>query len=168
MSDPQGALAIFAEVSVALAGFSGIVIAFGRRTAEALDDLERRRLSNLFILSGLALFVSLFGIALIDSELKDASMLWRGGSATLLLFATPWLVWDVVRVRRLKKSLRARMNTYILYAFNSLAASALLLQFVNLILLGAAWPLLLALVLTIAGAFQQFVLLVRMYVYEKQ
>ena len=94
-------------------------------------------------------------------------MLWRGGSATLLIFATPWLVWDIVRVHRLEKSLRAEMNTYILYAFNSLAAATLLLQLVNLILIGAAWPLLLALVVTIAGAFQQFVLLVQMHIYDK-
>ena len=140
MSDPQGALAIFAEISVALAGFSGIVIAFGRRTRESFNDLERRRPSNLFVLSGLALFTSLFWIVLLNSEVEDPSVLWRAGSAALVVFTVPWLVWDAVRVRRLDQSLRAEMDTYILYTFNSLATATLLLQVGNLILIGSAWP----------------------------
>ena len=162
MPDPQATFSIFAEVSVALAGFSGIVIAFGRRTPGGLTRLEIRRLSNLFILSGVALFVSLAGISLLHLELADPSLLWRSGSAVLFVFATPWLLWDVVRVRRLEKSERAGVNPFVIVTFNFLAVMMLLLQFANWFSIAKPWPLFLGLVLIIVGAFQQFILLVGM------
>jgi len=162
MSDPQATLSIFAEVSVAIAGFSGIVIAFGRRPIGSFSQLEVRRLSNLFILSGLGLFLSLIGISLLHLELMDINLLWRSGSAAVLVLATPWLVWDVTRVRRLEKRERTEVNPYVLFTFNSLAVVTLLLQLANCIAIEESWPLFLALVLIIAGAFQQFVLLVLM------
>ena len=162
MADPQATLSIFAEVSVALAGFSGIVIAFGRRPTSSLSPLEIRRLSNLFILSGLALLLSLLGISLLHLELKDAGLLWRSASAIVVLLATPWLIWDVVRVFRLERSEMAEVNTYIVVIFDSLAVAMLLLQLANWIVMAESWPFFLALVLMVAGAFQQFILLVQM------
>lgn len=162
MSDPQAALSIFAEISVALAGFSGIVIAFGRRPVAALSPLEMRRLSNLFILSGLALFLSLLGVSLMHLALVDEGLLWRIGSGVIFILATPWLVWDVMRVRKLEQSEKAAVNPLLLVTFDSLALLMLLLQLANVVFISAAWPFFLALVLTIGGAFQQFVLLVRM------
>jgi len=162
MPDPQATLSIFAEVSVALAGFSGIVIAFGRRPLDALNRLEVRRLSNLFILSGCALFLSLIGISLLHTELADGDLFWRLGSGVIFLLGAPWLIWDVVRVRRLEESEKATVNPLVLVTFNSLAILMLLLQLANWIVIAEPWPVFLALVLIIAGAFQQFVLLVRM------
>jgi hypothetical protein len=162
MPDPQATLSIFAEISIALAGFSGIVMAFGRRPNTVLNKLETRRLSNLFILSGFALLLSLTWISLLHLESIDMNLLWRGGSAVVVLLATPWLVWDVVRVLRLDHTERAQANTYIFVAFYSLAVAMLSLQLANWILIAESWPFFLALVLIITGAFQQFVLLVRM------
>ncbi len=162
MSDPHATFSIFAEVSVALAGFSGIVITFGRRTVSDLSQLELRRLTNLFILSGLALFVSLLGVSLLHLESLAEESLWRVGSAVLFLLAAPWLVWDVLRVRRLEKQERVQVNPVILITFNLAAVAMVILQLVNWLHLAEAWPLFLALVLTVIGAFQQFILLVRM------
>jgi hypothetical protein len=92
MPDIQDTLSTFAEISVALAGFSGIVIAFGRRSIGSLGKLEVRRLSNLFILSGLALVFSLLGISLLHLNLEDSNILGLWGSAAVLLLATPWLI----------------------------------------------------------------------------
>jgi hypothetical protein len=167
MPDPQATFSIFAEVSVALAGFSGIVIAFGHRTLGGLTRLEIRRLSNLFILSGTALFVSLVGISLLHLELADPGLLWRIGSAVIFVLATPWLIWDVVRVRRLEKAERAGVNPFVLFTFNSLAVVMLLLQVANWFSIASPWPLFLGIVLTIAGAFQQFILLVGMSIKEE-
>ena len=150
------------EVSVALAGFSGIVIAFGRRTTRSLSKLEMRRLSNLFTLSGLVLIISLFGASLLHLNLSDLNILWRWGSAALFFLGTTWLVLDILKVHRLEKSEKAQVNPVILYIFNSLAVAMCLLQFVNWIFMRESWPFFLALVLIIAGAFQQFILLVRM------
>ena len=162
MPQPHETLSIFAEVSVALAGFSGIAIAFGRRSLGSLSRLEVRRLSNLFILSGLVLLSSLLMISLLHLDLASADILWRGGSAILFLMATPWLAWDVVRVTRLERSEKSEVNRLILYSFDSLAVAVLALQLVNLVYIIAPWPFFLALTLAVAGAFQQFILLVRM------
>ena len=154
MADPQATLAIFAEVAVALAGF-------GRRSMDELSPLETRRLTNLFILSGLVLFTSLLGIALLHVDELFRSLLWRIGSAVIVLLGTPWLIWDIVRIRRLEKAEKAEVNPVILITFDSLTLVALALQIANVVALGEAWPFFLALVLTVAGAFQQFVLFVR-------
>ena len=161
MPDPHDTLAIFAEVSIALAGFSGIAIAFGQRSLGSLTVNERRRLSNLFVLSGSVLLLSLLGISLLHMEIADPRLLWRGGSAVVFMLTTPWLAWDMVRVRRLDASKKVDVNRYILYSFNSLAVAALILQLANLTVIMQAWPFLLALTLAITGAFQQFVLLIR-------
>jgi hypothetical protein len=162
MPDIHDTLSTFAEISVALAGFSGIVIAFGRRSIGSLSKLEVRRLSNLFLLSGLVLIFSLLGISLLHLNLEDTSILGVWGSATVFLLATPWLIWDVVKVYRLEKVEKARVNPLVLFIFNSLAVGMLLLQLANLFLLQALWPFFLAMVLIVIGAFQQFILLVRM------
>ena len=162
MPDPHDTLAIFAEVSVALAGFSGIVIAFGQRSLGSLSTLEIRRLSNLFSLSGLALVLSLVAISLLHIEALDHSSLWRGASAIVFLLVTPWLILDLVKVRRLDPRERAGVNLYLLSFFDSLAAAMLILQLANCFLIVAAWPFFLGLALVVAGAFQQFILLVRM------
>jgi hypothetical protein len=162
MPDPHDTLAIFAEVSVALAGFSGIVIAFGKRSQGSLNNLELRRLSNLFALSGLVLILSLLGISLLHTELDPSRYLWRWASAAILLFVVPWLLSDIFKIRRLEAPEKARVNWRVFYAFNFFTVCVLVLQFANYIFLREAWPFFIALTLAVAGAFQQFILLVRM------
>ncbi len=94
MPDPHDTLSIFADVSVALAGFSGIAIAFGRRSAATLNRLDSRRLFNLFTFSGIVLVLSLLGMSLLHIESLGESLMWRGGSAALVLFGIPWLILD--------------------------------------------------------------------------
>jgi hypothetical protein len=161
MSDPQATLSIFAEICIALAGFSGIVMAFGRRPNSVLTKLETRRLSNLFILSGFGLLLSLVWLSLLHIESIDLNLLWRTGSAVVVLLATPWLVWDIVRVLRIDRSERENANTYVFAAFYTLTFVMLLLQLANWVWIFESWPFFLALVLVITGAFQQFVLLVQ-------
>ena len=94
MPDPHDTLIVFAEVSVALAGFSGIVIAFGRRSHGALTPLEKRRLSNMFTFSGLVLITFLLGVSLLHWERMDAETIWRGGSGLMFMIGVPWLVLE--------------------------------------------------------------------------
>ena len=161
MPDPHDTLAIFAEISIALAGFSGIVIAFGRRSAGSLSALELRRLSNLFTLSGLSLIVSLVGMALLHLNLDDHTTLWRWGSGLIFVLATPWLIRDVVAVYRLEEAEKATVSVPLVIFFDSAAAAMLALQYWNWLYLHESWPFFVALVLIITGAFQQFILLVR-------
>lgn len=55
----EAALIVIAEISVALAGFSCIAAAFGRRREGTWSRSERMRLANLLNHSGIALFASL-------------------------------------------------------------------------------------------------------------
>lgn len=66
-----------------------------------------------------------------------------------------------MRVYRLKKAERGQKNLFVFSIFYSSALAMVVLQLVNCIVIADAWPLFLALVLTVVGAFQQFVLLVR-------
>ncbi len=161
MPDPQSTLAIFAEVSVALVGFSGIVIAFGRRSIRELTQLELRRLSNLFIFGGGVLLFSLLGISLLHTPINPR-VLWSSESALVFALGTPWVIFDWRRVARLDAVERAQVKSYILFPFNVAGILILLLQLANAVVIHASWPLFLGLVFAIAFALQQFILLVKM------
>lgn len=160
MPDPHDTLAILAEVSVALAGFSGIVVAFGRRTQKPLSKLEIRRLFNLFTLSGTALILSLLSTAILHVESMSQSLLWSLGSGATVLLMGPWLVRDVIKVYRFDAQERQAINFAVIIIFSLLAAVTLVLQFANCLWMGQAWPFFIGLVVIVGGAFQQFVLLV--------
>jgi hypothetical protein len=162
MPNPHDTLSIFAEVAVALAGFSGIIIAFGRRPSGALTPLELRRLSNLFVLSGFVLISSLLGVSLLYIESLEPTTFWSIGSATVFLLVTPWLILDWRKVTRLEEEERAEVKAYVIYPFNFLAVVVLLLQIANVFVISKSWPFFLALALATTFAFQQFILLVRM------
>jgi hypothetical protein len=160
MPDPHDTLSIFAEVSVALAGFSGVAIAFGRRSIGVLTPLEKRRLYNLIVSSGLVLILSLLGVSLLYVESIDPGFLWRGGSAVLVLTGIPWLIADWFKVQRLEPEERTKVPGYVIYTFTAIAVFILCLQIVNVFYLGSAWPFFVALVLHVLVAFQQFVFLI--------
>jgi len=162
MFDPLSALSIFAEISVALAGFSGIVIAFGRRSWHDLTPLETRRLSNLFALSGMVLLMSLTGISLLHVGGLALNVVWRNGSAVLFAAGSLWLSLDWLRLRRLAPKEWADINTPVLLLYNVCAAATLLAQLANAVVYAQAWLFFLGLTLAIAFAFQQFILAIRM------
>jgi uncharacterized membrane protein len=162
MMDQHETLSTFAEIAVAIAGFSGIVIAFGRRSLGSLTQLELRRLSNLFAMSGFVMFSTLLSISLLYLESLEATWLWRGQSALVVLLGAPWLIIDWQRVRRLEALERAQVKATVIYPFNGLAVIGLALQLANLVWFVAPWPFYVALVIITLFAFQQFILLVRM------
>ena len=161
MADPHSTLSIFAEVSIALAGFSGIVIAFGRRSQRALTPLEVRRLTNLFACAGGVLLMSIVDISLLHA-MVDRDLFWSIISGVLLVLGSTWLVYDWVRIGRLDAAEREQVSRYILYPFNAAAVLLLMLQILNVAVLNQSWPYFLALAYAIAFALQQFILLVRM------
>ena len=162
MADAHQTLLMFAQVAVAIAGFSGIIIAFGQRSLGSLTKLELRRLSNLFALSGYVLLSSLLGVSLLHVDTPAQDLVWRSESAIAFVLGTFWLIVDWRKVMSLDEAERAQVKSYIFYPFNLLAALALLLQIANVLLLGESWPFFLGLVAVVTFAFQQFILLVRM------
>ena len=132
MPDPHDALVIFAEVSVALAGFSGIAIALARRRAGELTPLEARRLFNLFAFSGLVLVQALTSITVLQGFEANAENLWAAQSAFTLLFGVPWLYIDWRKVLRLAPEERRKVPALIFYPFNLLAVVVMSLQVFNI------------------------------------
>ena len=57
---------LFAELSIALAGFTGVAAAFGGRDRE-FSGIDRGRLDAVFLFSGASLAVSLLAITLVDA-----------------------------------------------------------------------------------------------------
>lgn len=161
LPDPYDTLAVFAQVSIALAGFSGIAIAIGHRTQGTLSPLESRRLFNLFGFTALTLFTSLLGMMLLHVERIDGEILWRSGSALMVLTGVPWLLFDWRKIRALSPDERAQVHPFVIYPFTVIAVLALALQAVNVVLLGIDWIFFLALIVELAFAFQQFILLVK-------
>lgn len=100
------------------------------------------------------------GISLLHIELLSPRALCTWGSATLFLLATPWVVGDVVKNSCLDAAERAQVSMPLIIFFDSLTVM-MMLQLANWLFLKEQWPFLLALVLIIAGAFQQFILLVQ-------
>lgn len=152
-------LSIFAEVSVAIAGFSGIIIAFGFRSLEALTALEVRRLANLFMLSGFVFIISLLCIALLHNTSLSQDNLWRLASASVFILGTSWLLRDIFKVVQINATAESANNTLVT-VFSLLATSGLILQLYNTFYLQTSWPFFIALTLITGGAFQQFILLV--------
>ncbi|NKC00331.1 MAG: hypothetical protein GKR90_17845 [Pseudomonadales bacterium] len=161
MPDPFDTLTLIAEVSVAIIGFSGIVIAVGNRSRTVLTALELRRLSNLFAFSGLALTLSLVWMSIGHLPQISQEVLWSVGSLVVLVLATPWLIRDVIRVRNLSTKEREEVSNPLVATFIGIAGVLLLVQIANIAIWQSSWPFLLALVLNIVGALQQFILLIR-------
>ena len=161
MPDPYDTLTVFAQVSISLAGFSGIAIAIGHRAQGALSPLESRRLFNLFGFTALTLFASLLGMTLLHVHLIDVEVLWRCGSLFVVLTGVPWLLFDWRKIRALSPDERAQVHPFVIYPFTVVAVLALVLQALNAAFFGMDWIFFLALVVQLAFAFQQFILLVQ-------
>ena len=98
--DHQDLLQTLAEVSVALAGFSGVVTVFGRRHTGEWDPADRLTLSFMLETSLAALFLSLLPLALLAAELSPRST-WIVMSGVLAAFLVVVDGAAISRYRRL-------------------------------------------------------------------
>ena len=103
-------LQVIAEVGIALAGFSGLFIAF-RRKSGPLDDVQKFRMSLLFILAFGATFLSFVPAILADLSVPDEQVR-AGASASLLLYSSFLLLWWFGGSRRLAKVVPEIFNWY--------------------------------------------------------
>jgi hypothetical protein len=89
-------LLTLAEISVALAGFAGLIVAISRRRGGSADEtrLNLQLLKNVLGASFLAAAFSLLPVALLSMEV-DSEAAWRG-SAGLLAVALPLYMFRTV------------------------------------------------------------------------
>lgn len=156
--DATALLATLAQLGVALAGFSGIVVVLGHRARGAWSVRERVLLSTLLGASGSAVLWSLVPQILLAAA-QPARAVW-------LLSSGGWLVtqlivlfvrsWQIARNPEARE--RERRFLWLGYA-GGLAALAL--QSANLLWLATAWPHLTAVSWHLALSFLVFVRLLR-------
>jgi hypothetical protein len=156
--EPAETFSLVAELAVAFVGFSGIVVALGRRQSGNLSPLERRRLGNLFAQAFAALITSLVVLTLLHAEVPEKAV-WRFASAAWAFAAAIMLAQDWRRLRALGERERAQVDRRLLVAIYAGVVFTVLLQALNSVHLHALWPLLVAVSLNLLIAFQVFVLL---------
>lgn len=98
MDSPQSLQSV-AEISIAFAGFSGLVVAL-RKDPGPLTEVQKYRLRVLLALSFGALFLSLLPELLSYLGVTEA-MLWARASIAAALFSLVFLAWWVVRSRHM-------------------------------------------------------------------
>jgi len=152
-----GTLEVFAEIAIAIAGFSGVVSALGGGTKAT--DLDRLRLAMLLQSSLTTAFFSLLPLVLFSTSLAPASI-WGVTSSC-------WILYMAVHLTTLRRrigyagSAPDRMGRPLLaFAFSGIALM-LVLQALNAAAMRLAWPHLAALLWGLLTASLFFVRLVQ-------
>ena len=97
-----GMLQTIAEVSIAFAGFSGLIVAF-RKNAGPLTDVQKYRLQVLLSLAFGAMFLSLLPELLTYFELPAATV-WTASSLVLAVYSGIFLFWWLAASQKVKRT----------------------------------------------------------------
>jgi len=157
--EAEGILTALAEIAVAIAGFSGIVVALqGRRGA--WSETDRERFSLLVQISLGSVFWSLIPIVfhLIDSS---ESFVWRLSSGLWLVHISYIVPTRIRSLPSPSESELVRSYGAALAFMLSLLTISLVLQIANVGWLKASWPYIMCLMLSLLNASFLFVRLLR-------
>ena len=147
------------EIAIALAGFTGVVVAFGSRSSGAWHPGDRLRLTFLLEASLTAIGFALLALLLINSPIPE-SIAWTVSSAL-------WAVFMIGSLWFSRKKITSSRESHgdIDHWSNRLIATMFLVlvfvQIANAILWHDFYPFLAALLLNLAGAAMQFARLIR-------
>jgi len=148
---PDMVLTSAIEVGIAIAGFTGIVIALSKRDAETNS---RALLVSILLLTSIAsVFFSFLPMLLSLAGLADPTV-WRTSSAAFLIYMAAVLAY---RVRQFG-AVRPRSSAPVALG-GSLFLAAVLLQIPNALSWTAAWPYLVLIVAYVIYSFSVFVTL---------
>ena len=147
------------EIAVALAGFTGVVVAFGTRSRGAWHPGDRLRLTFLLEASLTAAGFALLGLLLLAAEI-DPTYSWAACS----------LAWSVYMLFSLATSRIALKDSQLTHGdvdrlANRITATLFIVMIIaqlsNAVLWQSFAPFLAALILNLAGAAMQFTRLIR-------
>ena len=136
---------LLGEAAVALAGFSGVVVVFGRRSAGEWSELERTRLVNLLVSAFEVLFLSLGALLLLHAHVAPA-ITWRIGSGATLLLIAYQSIELVRRLRTISTDDPEVSGMGLRVFFASGHVVVVLLSLANVVVLEEFWPFLAALI----------------------
>lgn len=92
-------LQTIAEISIGLAGFSGLVVAL-RKDPGPFDDIQKYRLRILFSLSFGAMFLALLPDTLVNFGVPDERV-WFASSAAIFACSFLFMAWWIMSSRRI-------------------------------------------------------------------
>ena len=147
------------EIAIALAGFTGVVVAFGSRREGSWHPGDRLRLGFLLEASLTAAAFALLGLLLFSTELRDETV-W-------LVCSLLWPLYMAVSLITSRKALKENQDTHgdVDRFANKVTVGvfllAVVLQVINVLHLQQFWPYLFALITNLAGAAMQFTRLIR-------
>ena len=130
----QETLTSVTEFAIALAGFSGIVVALGKQPGR-WAPADRYRLLNVLGFAFGAGFMAYLPIGLAHAGLTG-SQLWRASSGLFLCFGVLGSGFMVVRTRRLPDNVRALVHPVVRQISYTTSAIGLLVQLANVVGLG--------------------------------
>jgi hypothetical protein len=152
------------EIAVALAGFTGVVVVFGSRSAGSWLPGDRLRMGFMLEASLTAGGVALLALVLFSS-VQDARNAWAVASGLWALYMVYSLYTSRRQIRENLEHHHDIDNTANRIVF-SLFSLLIILQLINVVLWREFAPLLAALVLNIAGSAMQFARLIRSAFHE--
>jgi hypothetical protein len=130
-------LATFASLAVALAGFSGIVVALGGHARGEWSSRDRYLLTALLISSGGSALLSVLPLVLDSAEVLEPTI-WAISSASAVVLQAGLLA---VRMRRVSRDADTRnRERLVLIASYGGGAAFMILELVNCLWLRTAWP----------------------------
>ena len=94
-------LQTIAEISIGLAGFSGLIVAL-RKNPGPLTDVQKYRLRILFAMTFGAMFLSLLPDLLLNFAVPD-ERIWFDSSTAMLTYSLFFVTWMIAGARRIAK-----------------------------------------------------------------
>ena len=157
----EDALSTLAEVAIAIAGFSGIVSVFGRRSSGHWSPAERSRLFGLLIMSFTALLFCVVPFVLLSIPVSESTC-WRSLS---LLLAVSHVVFVPIVIRNALGALptpRSEREVSLVLSGIFITGDFLVIAVLlaNAFALGVVWPYLAAIIWILTQAASLFARLV--------
>lgn len=126
MDIPQS-LQVIAEISIAFAGFSGLIVAF-RKKAGPLTNVQKYRLQVLLSLAFGAMFLSLVPELLHYIDIPPNN-LWSLASIVLTFYSVVFLIWWITASQRIMTAVPEIFNWF---AFSRMAAGHIIVVLLQL------------------------------------
>jgi len=138
-------LLTLAEISVAFAGFSGVVAVFGRRDPSSWSFADRFRFFSLVESSLSLLLLCILPFGLFSFHITDESV-WRGMSALIVSYFVLSDIFRIARLRAAPSSERAELASIATRVFAAGHVLVLIFSIYNAVFVGEFGPFLAALI----------------------
>ncbi len=156
--EAEGILTALAEVAIAIAGFSGIVVALQIRTV-AWSETDKLRFSMLLQVSFECVFFSFVPIVLYLMHPSEP-FVWRWSSGLWLVYIACIVAYRVPQLSRVSAPASDTSKAVVGFTFSSFCISVLL-QVANVVWLRVSWPHVVTVILGMLVAFVLFLRLLR-------